>query len=132
MANALYTGAKTAFLNGNVIMLTHDIRVICVDLADYTYSVSHTTLADIPSAARVAVSGAMTGKTAVNGVFDASNTAIPGVTGDEFEALALYRHTGAESAPLIAFIDVFTAGAPLTPNGGSVDIIWHASGIFAL
>lgn len=132
MANQLYTGCKTGMLNGTIIMLTHDIRVICTDAADYTFSVAHTTLADVPSAARVAVSGALTGKTAVAGVFDAADTPIPGVTGDEFEDLVMYRHTGAETAPLIGFIDTFTAGAPLTPNGGSVDVIWHASGIFAL
>jgi hypothetical protein len=130
--NQLYPKVKEHFLTGNVIMITHDIRVICVDLADYTFSSAHTTLADVPSGARVAVSPALTGKTAVGGVFDATDTSIPGVTGDEFESLVMYRHTGLETAPLVAFIDTFTAGSPLTPTGGSVDIIWHASGIFAL
>lgn len=132
MANTLYPKVKEHFLTGNVIMTTHDIRVICVDAADYTYASGHTTLADVPSGGRVAVSPALASKTATGGVFDAADTAIPGVTGDEFEYLVMYRHTGLETAPLVAFIDTFSAGAPLTPNGGSVDIIWHASGIFAL
>lgn len=132
MANTLYTPAKQNMLNGNLIMSSHDIRVICVDLADYTFSIAHSTLADVPAAARVAVSGALSGKTVTNGVFDAIDTPIPGVTGDTFEALVMYRHTGLESGPLVCFIDTFTAGSPLTPTGGSVDIIWHASGIFAL
>lgn len=132
MANVLYPSVKTQFLNGGVIMLSHDIRVICIDLADYTFDSAHDTLSDVALASRVAVSGAMTGKTAVAGVFDAINTSIAGVTGDEFEALIMYRHTGAESAPLIMFIDDFVSGSPLTPNGGSVDILWNAAGIFAL
>lgn len=136
MANTLYPKVKEHFLTGNVILITHDIRVICVDAADYTYNAAHATLADIPAIARVAVSPALTGKVAivggVPGIFAANNTPIPGVTGDQFEDLVMYRHTGLETAPLVAFIDTFTAGAPLTPNGGSVDIIWNAAGIFAL
>lgn len=132
MANVLYPSVKTQFLNGGVIMLSHDIRVVCVDLADYTYDAAHSTLANIPAGARVATSAAMSGKTATAGVFDAINTSIPGVTGDEFEALALFRFTGAESGPLICYIDSFVLGAPLTPNGGAVDVIWNAAGIFAL
>lgn len=132
MANAIYTPAKQNILNGNIIVSSHDIRAILVDLADYTYSVSHSTLADVGAAARVAISGALTGKTVTNGVFDALDTPVPGVSGDQLEAVVLYRHTGAESGPLLCFIDTFTSGSPLTPTGGSVDIIWHASGIFAL
>lgn len=132
MANVLYPSVKTQFLNGGVIMLSHDIRVMCIDLADYTYDSAHDTLSDIALASRVATSLAMTGKTAVAGVFDAANTSIAAVTGDEFEALIMFKYTGAESAPLVCYIDSFTLGAPLTPNGGSVDVIWNAAGIFAL
>lgn len=132
MANVLYPSVKTQFLNGGVIMLSHDIRVMLIDLADYTFDSAHDTLSDVALAARVATSGALAGKTAVAGVFDAINTSMPGVTGDESEALIMFRYTAAESAPLIMFIDDFVTGAPLTPNGGSVDIIWNAAGIFAL
>lgn len=136
MANTLYPSVKEKFLDGGVIMTTNDIRVICVDGAGYTFNSSHSTLADIPSIERVAVSGALTGKDAsfggIPGIFGAANLAIPFVTGDEFEILVMYKHTALETAPLIAYIDVFTLGAPFTPNGGSVDIIWHEDGIFQL
>ena len=81
---------------------TNDIRAILVDGADYTPNLAtHETLANIPAAARVAVSGALQNKSVTDGVFDADDITISAVTGDQFEYIALYQHTGAESALLI-------------------------------
>jgi len=134
MANSLYTKAKQHLIDGTIDLDTNDIRAILVDGADYTpVLATHETLADIPAAARVAVSGALQTKTVTDGVFDAADITIAAVTGDQFEYIALYQHTGAESALLLLLIDTAT-GLPCTPNGGDITIQWDsgANKIFKL
>jgi hypothetical protein len=134
MANSLYTKAKQHLIDGTIDLDTNDIRGILVDGADYTPNLAtHETLANIPAAGRVAVSGALAGKTVTDGVFDANDITISAVTGDQFEYIVLYQHTGAESALLIALIDTAT-GLPCTPNGGDITIAWDngANKIFKL
>jgi hypothetical protein len=134
MANSLYTKAKQHLIDGTIDLDTNDIRAILVDGADYTPNLAtHETLAAIPAAGRVAVSGALAGKTVTDGVFDANDITISAVTGDQFEYIVLYQHTGAESALLIALIDTAT-GLPCTPNGGDISIAWDngANKIFKL
>lgn len=134
MANSLYTKAKQHLIDGTIDLDTNDIRAILVDGADYTPNLAtHETLANIPAAARVAVSGALTSKTVTDGVFDAADITISSVTGDQFEYIAIYQHTGAESALLIALLDTAT-GLPCTPNGGDITIQWSntADRIFRL
>jgi len=128
MANSLYTKAKQGLIDGSIDMDTDDIRVVLVDGADYTPNLAtHDNLDDIPSAARVATSGALQNKTVTDGVFDADDKIIAAVTGDQFEYLALYKHTGTESTSrLILLIDTAT-GLPCTPNGSDITIQW-ASG----
>ena len=124
MANSLYTKAKEHLIDGTIDLDTNDIRAILVDGADYTpVLATHATLADIPAAARVAVSGALASKTVADGVFDANDIVIAAVTGDQFEYIVLYQHTGAESALLILLIDTAT-GLPCTPNGSDITISW--------
>jgi hypothetical protein len=135
MANALYDSAKAAFLGADIDLLVDDIRVILVDLADYTFSAAHDQLADVPSAARVAVSGALGTKTTTAGTFDAADVTISGVTGDVSEAIIVYKHTGTESAPLIAFIDTAQDGSTalsFTPNGSDLTVSFDAAGIFSI
>jgi hypothetical protein len=46
------------------------------------------------------------------------------VTGDQSEALVIYKDTGmASTSPLIAYIDTAT-GLPYTPSGGNIDVAW--------
>jgi hypothetical protein len=135
MANALYDKGRQGFLDGSIDWDTDDIRAILIDVADYTVNLAtHDNLDDIPEAARVAVSAALTGKSVTDGVADAADVTFSAVTGDSVEAIVLYKHTGTESTSrLIAYIDSAT-GLPLTPNGGDVKITWPdtASKIFKL
>jgi len=127
MANALYTKAKQHLIDGTIDIDTNDIRAILVDGADYTPNMgTHETLANIPAAGRVAVSGALANKTVTDGVFDADDKVITAVTGDQFEYIVLFQYTGAESALLLLLIDTAT-GLPCTPNGSDITIQW-ASG----
>jgi len=135
MANALYDKGREAFLNGDIDWLNDDIRIILIDLADYTPDLAnHDFLNDVPVAARVAVSGALTSKTSTNGVADAADVTWPLVTGDPSEAIVIYQHTGSDAtARLIAYIDTAT-GLPVTPNGGDITVQWDngANKIFKL
>ena len=127
MANSLYNAGRQGFLDGSIDWDTDDIRAILIDTADYTVNLStHDNLDDIPGAARVAVSGALASKTVTAGVADAADVTFSAVTGDQCEALVLYKHTGTESTSrLIAYIDDAT-GLPVTPNGGDIQILWSA------
>lgn len=126
MANAVYPSALDSIAAADIDLLADDIRVIIVDLADYTYSSAHNFLDDVPAAARVAVSGALTGKTSVGGLFDATDPVISGVTGDPSEAVIVYKHTGVDAtANLICFIDTESDGSTpitFTPNGGDATV----------
>lgn len=92
----------------------------------------HQFLSDIPSAARVATSGNLASKTLTNGVFDAADAQFASVSGDQSEITVLYEDTGtATTSRLIAYIDTAT-NLPITPNGNNIDVVWNASGIFAI
>jgi len=128
MANALYTKAKQGLIDGSIDLDTDDIRVVLVDSADYTPNLAtDDNLNDIPSAARVAVSGALQNKSVADGVFDADDITLSAVSGDQFEYLALYKHTGVESTSrLLLLIDTAT-GLPCTPTGADIIIQWPAT-----
>ncbi len=135
MANALYDHGREGFLDGSIDFDTDDIRCILIDAADYTVDLAaHDNLDDIPAAARVAVSGALASKTVDAGVADAADVTFSSVTGDQCEAIVIYKHTGVESTSrLIAYIDSAT-GLPVTPNGGDITVQWDsgASKMFKL
>ena len=102
-------------------------------MADYTYSAAHDFLDDVPLAARVATSPNLGSKTFANGLFDAADTTFTAVTGDVSEALIIYVDTGAAATSrLVAFFDTGVTGLPVTPNGGDINVVWNASGIFQL
>ena len=128
MANAIYGISRKAFLDGDIDLLVDDIRVVLVDLADYTVDIDvHDFLADIPAGARVAVSASLATKNTDLGVFDAADITFGSVTGDESEALVIYQHTGSDAtAKLIAFIDTGVTGLPVTPNGGDITVTWDS------
>lgn len=133
MANALYALAKEKFLTGSIDWSTDNIKCVLVDTA--TYSVNINTdefLDDIPGVERVATSGNLASKTTTAGVADAADVTFSTVSGDQSEALVIYKDTGVEgTSPLIAYIDTAT-GLPITPGGGDIVVQWNASGIFAL
>jgi hypothetical protein len=114
-------------VDGAIDLKDDDIRVVLVDGADYTPNLAtDEALDDMPAGARVAVSGALQNKSVTDGVFDADDITISSVSGDQFEYLAIYKHTGVESTSfLIALLDTAT-GLPCTPNGGDISIQWDA------
>jgi len=123
MATGLYDFGRESFLLGNIDWVADNIRLIFIDAADYVVNLAtHQFLSDIPAPARVATSGNFASKTSAAGVADAADLTVSTVTGDVFEALVIYQHTGTEGTSiLIAYIDNYT-GLPCTPNGSNITV----------
>lgn len=135
MANSLYGLGREKFLNGDIDWAVDNIKVILVDAADYTVSINvDEFLDDIPGGAIVATSSNLSSKTSTLGTADAVDITFSAVTGDQAEALVVYKDTGsAATSPLIAYIDTAT-GLPVTPSGGDITVRWDsgANKIFTL
>jgi len=128
MAPALYPSFKKLLLDGDIDLLTHDIRVVLIDTGVYTFNSAHDFFNDL-SGVIGTETGLLANKTTTAGVFDADNAVVPSVSGATVEAVVVFRDTGNPATdPLIAFID----GLTLTPDGNNVNVNFHASGIFAL
>ena len=134
MANKLYPKSKKQFLQAGIDLASLNVRAILVDAGAYTYDDAHDFLDDIPSGARIAVSGNLTGKTfGDNGSFDSDDPTLTGVSGASIEAIVLYVHTGTDSTSrLIMYQDTGVTGLPLTPDGSDVQIIVDTGGWFVL
>lgn len=128
MANALYTLAKKSFMDGEFVLLSQNIKVVLVDMADYPAMNIATDqfLSSVPVAARVATSPNLSSKTTTGGVFDAADFSFGNVTGDPSEAIVIYQDSGVDATSrLIAFLDTMT-GLPIVPNGGPISLTWGA------
>jgi hypothetical protein len=125
MANALYDKGRQKFLEGSIHWGSDDIKVILVDTADYTVDLAvDEFLDDIDGDAVIATSANLGTKTTTGGVADAADVTFSAVTGDQSEALVIYKDSGtASTSPLIAYIDT-ASGLPVTPNGGDITVQW--------
>lgn len=134
MANQLYGLGREKFLTGDTAYDSDTIKVDLIDTDDYSVSIDTDEFYDdIASAAKVA-SATLGSKTTSLGVADAADTVLSSVTGDESEALVLWKDTTTPStSALIAYIDS-AIGLPVTPNGGDITITWDdgANKIFKL
>lgn len=134
MANALFVAAKNVFLGtGTRIDLdTDDMRLLAIDHADDTpVPATDDFLDDLSAPSRVGTA-TLASEAIAAGAFDSADPVFSALTGDPFESLVLYKHTGTESTSnLVAFYDTAT-GLPFTPSGGDVTVVVHASGYFSL
>ena len=132
MANQLYPKFKEAMLRANINLETSAVKLMLVDAADYTYDPAHEFQSSVPIAAREEISAAMTGKTILNGLFDADDVVWPTASGDPCELVIAFIDTGTPATSrLIAIWDTAT-GLPVTPNGANINVQVNASGIFQL
>jgi hypothetical protein len=135
MSNELYSFARQQFLSGQLNWLTGTFNVLLVDIGNYTFVKDvDRHLADIPVAARIATSSALTGASATNGVALADDVTINAVTGPSIEAIVIFHDTGnATTSELICYLDT-GIGLPWNPQGGNVVIHWDRgpNGIFVL
>ena len=133
MANALYDKGRQGFLDGSIDWDTDDIRLALLS-AGYTPDLATHDMVDDLGANIVARSGAFTGKSATDGVADASDVTISAVSGAQITRIAIYKYNASDAAArLIALIDTGT-GIPVTPNGGDIIVQWDngANKIFKL
>ncbi len=130
MASQLFPEGAAHILGKStkVDMVADDIKVLF-------YSGSITTTWEFHSSLTggsiIATSGNLSGKTVVNGVFDANNITITAVSGSAFTHVILYKDSGSSAtSPLIAVFDV----ASFTPNGGDVNVVFSNSpaGLFSI
>lgn len=132
MANALYNKAKEALLTASINMSSDTIKAVGYT-SGYTPNTSTDQFLSTVGANTVGTAQTLTSKTVTGGVFDAADSVFSAVpSGAAMVGLLIYKDTGsAATSPLIAKIDTAT-GLPVTPNGGDINVVWDAAGIFAL
>ena len=133
MSNALYDSGRERFLGGDLDWDANTIKASLLDAADYTINLTTDDFwNDVPGAAVVADSSALASKTKVAGVADAADVTWSTVSGDVSEYVNIRQDTGTSStSALIGNFDTAT-GLPVTPNGGNINLVFNASGIFKL
>lgn len=124
MASTCYASAKGAWLDNTLDLNDGDIRILFIDGADYTPNfATDNALDDVPAGARIGTATAIANTTVTGGVFDGDDVNMVTVTGDQFEHILIYLHTGVEStSQLVCLIDVTAT----TPNGGDILVTWDA------
>lgn len=124
MANALYTLAYKAFLEGSIAFLSDNIKINLVT-SSYTPNLgTDQFLAIIPGGAIVATSANLASKTSTSGIANAANVTFSSITGSTVTYVAMYKDTGSSAtSPLILLIDTAT-NLPVTPNGGDIVVQW--------
>lgn len=124
MANAFYSKGLEKFLGGDIDMASDTVKML---LCSASYSANMSTDEfhdDIPGGSIVATSGALSGKSITNGVFDASDVIFTAVSGSQVTQIPFYIDSGVSAtSPLICRFDVAT-GLPVTPNGGDISVVF--------
>lgn len=120
MSNTLFDKGRQAFLDGTFGWSTANFKIVLVS-SGYTFSAAHQYLSSITGGNRVATSGNLANKTSTNGVADADDITLTGVTGSTVTQFVIYRDTGGAdtTCDLVAYFDTAT-NLPLVPNGGDV------------
>ena len=127
MANALYDHGRENFLSGDISWDGDDIHLAFIDEGDDAIDLANDEdMGDRVSGAIVDESGNFANKSIAAGVADADDITVATVTGDQFESIDIFKHTGVSSTDLlIANIDTAT-GLPFTPSGGDIEVQWDA------
>jgi len=133
MSNFLYNKAKEKFLSAQLNWGTDSggdtFKAVLLTNA-YTPSATHTSLLDIPSSARIGISGALVGKSITDGIAaanPASFTGLPTSTGLNIRYIAIIKQNSGDSEAqsyLIAFIDTatgITTGIPVTQSTATIE-----------
>lgn len=88
-------------------------------------------IADLAAGAVVSRTAPLASKTTTRGIYDCADTQFAAVpTGNPCSAMMLARDSGSDAtSELVTMISSFTAGMPVTPNGGNIDAIINALGL---
>jgi len=145
MANSLYDAYKQEALgdaagpgHGTVDWEGDNIKALLVDTADYTVNTAthadHDDVTGVPAAV-VATSGNLAnvsvGMSAGTATVDCDDWTWSTVTGDQAEAVIIYKDSGStDTSLLVIYYDTFSSGMPVTPNGGDINVTVNASGLW--
>lgn len=142
MASFLYNKAKEGFLGGtNEADLIGDKIGVALVGNGYVAAASHSTMTNVGTSVvktayfttSTSVTGASTGLTITDGIFDGPDITIQSVTSTQtinaiviFEQNATNQTTPTHTASkLIAYIDNVSSGLPITsPSGANITISW--------
>lgn len=135
----LYTDFRTGLWDptantlGRVDVLSDPISMAMLDITLYVADPdADVSLADIPSAAVVATQ-AMSGLIVLAAVLSADPTVFASFTGAECAAAAIFKDTGTPAtSALIAYLDTFDAGMPVTPDGTDFTMNAPAGGFISI
>lgn len=126
MTNSLYDFGRESFAKADIDWPDDTIKAVLVDTDDYTVDLAADQyLDDVPAGARVATA-TLQNPTCTDGILDADDLTFASVSGDQSEALVIYKDTGVEGTSiLIAYVDTAT-GLPITPDGNNIIVAWDA------
>ena len=137
MVNAVYPKYKEAILSGSANSALSGsgatgLYAALVDTGAYAYSSAHEFYGSVSGV--VADNVEVGNVTLTNGLIDGDNLTWLSATGNQSEAIVLYRkNAGANTTwRLVAYIDTGVTNLPVTPNGGDISIVWPAAGIVRL
>lgn len=124
MANMLYTKAKEKLMQGQLNLLTDDIRVAIVSNAYVQSMTTDEFLSEVDDHI-LGTPMVLTGRSITGGAFDGDNLNFTGIAlGATTEGVVIYKHTGdPATSPLIFYADQIQ-GFPLTTSGAAVEIVW--------
>jgi len=127
MANFVYKKAKEALLNGQINVLSDQLKVLLLKKPDYTPNQDiDQHVSDIPVNAIIKRSEAIAEVSSTSGVLDAADVTIVEYNGSAFDAIALYKYQPSDSdSKLIFYIDT-SSGLPFEGSNSvnSVTIFW--------
>lgn len=132
MANTIYPLYKQALLQGDtgISLTTGTLKVGLLDTGTVSYSAAHQYYDDVSSGivGTPQTIGSVTVST--DGTVDGADVTFTSVTGNTTEALVYYLDTGTPSTSRLVYWEDENVGA--TPNGGDINVVFNASGIFTL
>lgn len=129
--SGVYNAALQKFLDADVDWSANNIKAVLVT-SSYTFSASHTSLADVTAGWRIATSGNFASKTSTSGVADAADITFSSVAASTMSAIIVYYDSGTENTSTL--LSYHNGGDfPKTIAAVSdVTIQWNASGIFSI
>lgn len=130
MASHVFPKAKELFISTGINLNTATVKVALLD-SSYTYSGTDQFRTAI-TAASIALSPALSGKSETNGVFNASNVTLTAVaTAHTIAAIVGYVDSGGAGSDNLLWIN---DGFSQITNGGDIVVQWDtgANKIFAL
>lgn len=129
MASFVYDAAIDAAWQGDIALDTSDVKLLLLGTG---YTPSQTTdvyVSSITTAARVATTAALSGKTFSGGKFDADNPGLSALTGATVSAVVVFIDSGSDATSrLVSYHDVTPAYVPATQD---VVISIPTTGLFA-